>query len=504
MKLSTLWSSRKNTDPVYPGMSMTELLEGYDLLEVHDEPGKEFAVVVPKVKHLTREIGSASPSPFTSFTRSEYNPLLRGLAGLEIYDKMRKSDGVVKGTLRGAKIPVLSTKWYCHPPMRKTYGRNKKKQANEIAEFLWWNLTEGMSISWTQFLSEALLCCDFGYYMFELVWENRIVNGKLRTVLKKLAPRHPMDVKEWVKDVNGGPVGVWMYVATETGGVDEKFIPIRDLLIFTHDREADNIEGVSVLRSAYKHWYYKEQLYKIDAIQKERHGIGIPVIVLPLGFKPDDKVIADELGRNIRTNEKAHIVLPPGWEISMLKLEGQPVNALESVDVHDEAIRENMLMKFAGKDGTTNEQDLNLYLLGASNISDIVSETINLYLVPRMVKFNWPMWEDMPKIKCRKIGDENRIRTLTFALRNLAGAGLIMPDDALEAWLRNELDLPEMDIETRRDVMGIFEDDSELDDPNTTPPKQQGGRAGLPRQTNVNRQRQGAGANGGVDRSGGK
>lgn len=437
MALSDLWSRRREDRESLPTISMKELSEGYDVIKfVDDEPGKEFAIV------SVREIGTSSPSPFTSFTRQEYNPLLQGLKGLEMYDKMRKSDGTVRGTLRSIKTPALSGRWFIEP----CYDDEQQKQ---ISDFIWRNLTEMMSISWPQVLTEALLMADFGYYMFEKVWEHRVIDGELRTVLAKLAPRHPMDVKEWHFDAHGGPRGVTMYVeSSDSNPLGEKYIPIEKLLVFSFDREAGNIEGISVLRSAYKHWYFKEQLYKIDAIQKERHGIGIPVIKLPMGFKDADKLAAEELGRNIRTNERAHIVLPPGWEIFMLKLEGNPVDALESIEHHNGAIRENILVNFVVEGAR--EEDLAMFLKASRFVADIVAETFNQYLIPQMVMYNWPLAERIPKLRVRRIGESADWRTLSFALRNLIGAGVIIPDETLEANLREEMDLPALDKDTAR------------------------------------------------------
>jgi hypothetical protein len=448
MALSDLWS-RKKADPVVPseGLTFADLEEKYDILRVNDEPGRQFAIVAPKAPV---EFGSTAPSPWTSFTREEYNTQLQGIRGLEKYDKMRRGDGVVRGTLRAVKTPILSGRFFLDPGGDKLVDHT----ATDFIDHQLFCYSK--SISWIQFLTEALLMLDFGYYMFEKVWDNQIVDGKMRTVLVKLAPRHPMDVKQWEFDAHGGPRGVWMYrtLADQTivNGLaqDSVFIPIEKLLVFTFDREAGNIEGISVLRSAYKHWYYKEQLYKIDAIQKERHGIGIPVIVLPMGFDEADKLLAEELGRNIRTNEKAHIVLPPMWEIKMLKLEGQPVDALASVDEHNAAIRENVLVNFI-RDGAK-EDDLVMFYKATKFIADIVTATINTYLIPQMVDLNFTN-ASYPELKVRRIGESADWRTLSFAVRNLVGAGIIIPDEPLEANLREEMDLPDIDKDSARLIM---------------------------------------------------
>jgi hypothetical protein len=446
MKLTDLWSSKGEPPASMSEISLEEFDQKYDLVELVDSSGAAFAIVTEKggaklAETDLRELGSTSASPWTSFRRSEYNPALAGLKGYEKFDVMRKSDGTVRGTLRSIKTPALAGRWFIE-------AAEDTDEAREQAEWVWKNLTEWMSISWMQVLTEALLMLDFGNFMFEDVWEERYIDGKRRIVLQKLAPRHPMDVKEWKFDRNGGPSHVVMFNPFDHTLAEDIVIEINKLLVFSFDREAGNIEGISVLRSAYKHWYFKESLYKIDAIQKERHGIGIPVIKLPMGFKPADKVAAENLGRNIRTNERAHIVLPPGWEVSMLKLEGNPVDALKSVEHHNAAIRENILVNFIGEHARN--EDLVMFYKASRFVADIVAETFNLYLIPKMVAPNFGVQECYPKLKVRRIGEVADWRTLSFAVRNFIGAGVIIPDDELEANIRDELDLPIADPSTAR------------------------------------------------------
>jgi hypothetical protein len=429
-----------------PGsISVSTLLDDYDLLEV--EHLGDTPYVIAQRRSLTevdyRELGTSSASPWTSFTRQEYNPQLRGLLGLQKYDQMRKSDGTVQGTLRLAKTPVMAARWYVEPG-------GKLKKDKTIADFVWKVLTDNMSISWPQFLMESLLMLDFGYYMFEKVWKEDTVDGKRRIVLKKLAPRHPMDVVQWHYDINGGPDYVEMLPPNSfaNGNVE---LPIDKLLVFSYMREAGNIEGMSMLRTAFKHWYYKDNLYKIDAIQKERHGIGIPVITLPLGFDDNDRKLAGEIGRNLRTNERAHVVLPPNWEIIMLKLEGQRVDCLASADHHDMRIEKSILASFLSSTAA-DDSNVDLFLKATRFVADIVSDTINCYLIPQLVDYNFPKVRAYPKLRARRIGESADWRTQSFAIRNLVGAKIIRPDDELENTLRKEMDLPPVDEDTIRET----------------------------------------------------
>lgn len=511
------------------------LADGYEVVGAHSptsgEEGSAYILVAPtqlavsSVSSLeTRELGSTSPSPFTSWTRQEYNRALTGLKGLQKYDEMRRSDATVRSTLRMIKTPVLAARWYMEPA-------SDSKRDKNAAEFVWKCFKDYMSTSLPQLLTECLLMIDFGYYMFEKVYEVRIIEGKRRVVWKKLAPRHPMDVKEWQFDENGGPEKVVMYAnkANLTGFqggfiqtfVDETVIPIEKLLVFTFDKEAGNIEGIPVLRSAFKHWYYKDTLYKIDAIQKERHGIGVPIIKLPPNFTDSDKRLADELGRNLRTNERAHVVLPPNWEIEFAKLNGNLVNAMESIEHHDRAIEKNILAAFLSSTNATKEEDQTMFLKATRFIADIVTDVFNKYAIPQLCDFNFgTMRTGYPQLRARRIGEQADWRTMSFAVRNLVGAGVITPDDPLEALLRDEMDLPKMDPETARDTPtpqdpngGEPEDgEEETDDDGRAegdakrrkaPPLRPAGpaRVGPPRQTkpNANPPR----GTGGQDRSGG-
>jgi hypothetical protein len=459
---------RRSTTPQdvnFPEAPDAKLGLGQDTGEIRAHPRVDLAqgTGVGFIGGLGGELGTSVPSPFTSWVRREYNRDLFGIKGLRMYDKMRKSDGTVRGTLRLAKTPVLGGQW----SMKPASDSDKDKM---IADFVWQNLTRWMSTSWPQLLTEALLMLDFGYYMFEkvfapgeLVTNDPRARGKI--VWKKLAPRHPMDVKEWFFDMEGGPLSVDMWAPPVMpggfqGGVFQGYmqwtnIPINKLAVFSFDKEAGNIEGISLLRSAYKHWYYKDNLYKIDAIQKERHGIGVPVIQLPAGYNPTDLANADALGRNLRTNDRAHVVLPPNWTLSFAELSGQPVDCIKSIEHHDGEIEKQILGQFLSPKQKTAEQDQTLFLKATRFTADIVTDVLNSFAIPQLVDMNWAGVQ-YPMLTVKRIGEQEDWRTTSFSLRNYVGAGIIVPDDVLEAHLREEMGLPPADPTTSRLVNTKF------------------------------------------------
>jgi hypothetical protein len=483
--------------------TLSEVLSRNEILHVNED----FVVVTPKqgsvgtaiqladptVQDL-RQMGVTGGTLYKSMLAEDYNPELRGISAIRIYDKMKRNDADVRKSLRLLKTPVLAARWYMEP-YQGGEGENGRKEAREfdkrVAERVWKNIRHDMTISWWQILNEALLMLDYGYYMFEKVFD---FDKDGMVYLRKLAPIHPIDVLEWEYDDNGGPSRV--KVATNIPSVNVRdhhpgwtWIPISKLAVFTFDREAGNMTGISVLRSAYKHWYYREQLFKIDAIQKERHGIGIPIIKLPPGFTDKDRSLANEMGSNLRTNERAHIVLPPNWDIEFVKIEGQPVNALDSARYHGSMITTNVLGEFADAEVTRAsavEAQWEIFQKAGVFIAETVKDTFNRHIIPELVDMNYRV-TGYPELRARRVGDTTDWRTMSFAIRNFIGANALSVDDPLETWIRDEMDLPELDPDTVREV---------------ETPQAGGARVGPPRQAPPSTGGTGR-SNAGADRSGG-
>jgi hypothetical protein len=477
-------------------------MDKYELVDaVYDPLNGSYVVMAERDgKQLAdvsiRELGYSSPSPFTAWTREEHNPKLRDKLGLREYYRMKRQDGSIRGSMRQFKSPILSARWSLTPP-------EQTDRAKAIAEDVRLNLFEGMSHTWASTLEDCLLMCDYGHMVMEKVWTNQDVPGKV--TLRKLGPRHPLDVRDWIYDANGGPDGVVMEPTEMSGTEQGIFIPIDKLAIFSLEPEAGDLSGISILRSAYKHWYYKETFYKIDAIQKERHGIGVPIIKLPPGYGPDDRRLADEMGRNLRTNERAHIVLPPNWEVLFAKLEGQPVDCLKSIEHHDTMIWMNVLASFS-KDTKSDVDNAEMFHRATRYVADTVADIMNMFVIRQFVDMNYARNKSYPKLRARRIGEENEQRTRSFTIRNHIGSKAITPDRPLEDHLRDELDLPPFDPATARVVetpQAPGEDGEDGDVGAPTPAKAGPARSGPPRQ----RTQPPAGPakrNSGQDRSGGK
>ncbi len=368
------------------------------------------------------------------------------------YIKMVRSDASTRVSLRAGKAPVLGADYFVEP-----YSSDPHDLI--IAEFVHHNLFEGMNIPFLKFLEQALKMYESGFSVFEHVWEVREwspkrisagANRKQYTMLKKLAIRPASTITKFVYDDNGGPTGVEHLALDANGQSETVSIGIDNLVIFTFDGDGGNLEGNSILRSAYPHWYRKNHLYNIDGIQKERHGIGVPDIELQPGFSEDDKKAAHELGANLRVNERGYIVRTPMLKIGFAKLEGQPVDALESAVHHDVMIMKNVMVQFlnAGLDSSgggraTSATAMDMFLKAMRYVANSICDTLNMYLIPKIVAYNFDT-DRFPYLCVKNIGEAKDLQMWSTAMSNLIKNEAITVDEDTENWIRGQVDMPRL------------------------------------------------------------
>lgn len=363
------------------------------------------------------------------------------------YRQMVDNDASVFTSLRVSKVPVTAADYWIEP-------FSGDQEDRDIAEFVNFNIFHRPSAPWLLTLEEVLHMYEDGASIFEIVLENGEwgpkrpnANRKQYTMLKKLASRPIVTIKEIKYDNNGGPVAVIQNAVDANGKTNEKTLDMDRIIIFTLDRRGHDLFGRSLLRSAYKHWYYKDHLYKVDAIQKERHGVGIPEAELQPGFSADDKALAIELVQNLRANETAYVVRPVTLSISFLKPEGQMVDVLQSATHHDNMIMKNVMAQFmnlgleSGGGRATAGSQVDIFMKSLRHVANLICETINLHLIPKLVAYNFET-DRFPKMQARNIGETKDTQAWAAAIANLFAQGAVTPDLPTEQWIRQQIDAP--------------------------------------------------------------
>jgi hypothetical protein len=403
---------------------------------------------------------------------------------------MLRDDATVRISVRAGKAPVLGADFFVDP-----FDDNPQNVA--IAEFVNYNLFYGMTTSWTRLLEQILTMYEYGKSVFEPVWEmrewapkqtNSGANRRQYTMLKKLAYRPNSTIVSVNYDDNGGPLGV-THTAIDAKGKNKKVdIPIEKLVVFTFDQQGGGLEGMPILRSAYKHWIYKDKLYLIDTIQKERHGLGVPRGTVNPGASPADILAAHEMLSNIRTNEKSYILAPASIPIDFVELKGQPVDVMKSIEHHDNMIMKNTMTVFLNAGSSTEggggsrasgATQMDMFMKSMRHIAKTICEAINLYLIPNMVAYNFDT-DQFPQLKVRNVGEVKDLQMFAAALKNLRDGGYVSLDELTENWVREQFDMPQF--------TGEWKEFGERDEPTVilekTEPEGDGGSTDIPATSN--------------------
>jgi len=408
--------------------------------------------------------GGEAPSPIQYVEKGVNTPLsfmenIPELASRQqankVYTQILKNDSQTRTSLRACSIPILGADYFI-----EAGGESEKDvDAMMLVED---NLFDGMTITWTRVLESVVKFMAYGHSVLEIVvekraWRPNMPNRNTRNhyMLRKLAPRPQSTIKEFLYDSHGGPRGMVQLVIDPSNPrkisvPEEVEIPIDKLVIFPFDQDSGNLEGNSLIRTAYRHVYYKDNFYKIDGVQKERHGIGVPYGKPPPGYNDGDLKYAAEMLQNIRANERAFFIEPPGWEFGFKDLPGNAVDALESAMHHDLMIARNVLVQFinmgqgqgagavSGARATSGTM-LDLFLKSLRHVGNLIADCFNTYLIPQLVSYNFEV-DRYPKLKVRRIGETRDLQMFAAALRNVSD--FLTIDDATERWMREEFDMP--------------------------------------------------------------
>lgn len=366
----------------------------------------------------------------------EYNKNLVGRTGLQVWDEMRRSDGTTAAVLRIVKLPVMSATFEVRPATDDDQGKTVADTINHNLEYIGWN----------QILKEILLFLDYGFSVFEKVYDLIPYENGDYLGISALQSRRQRSIFKWEQE--DGKPGVTQL--DPNGG--QLSIPMDKIIIFTNDREGNNYEGRSLLRPAYKHWYMKESLYKIDALAHEKQGLGIPKLTTPAEASTTDKDTAREVVRNIRANQASYAEMPEGFNIEFLDMKANTTrDPINSINHHTVQIMKSVLAQFIELGSSTSKggsysqsaDHSALFMKSEEAIANYVVEQINRYFIPDIMAMNFPNVKDQPELSFSDLSDADTT-AIADSVQKLMTVNAITPDADLEVHLRNLYELPDL------------------------------------------------------------
>lgn len=389
---------------------------------------------------LLREIGDTGLKRSWGLVTEEFLPQLQGERANRVYREMGDNDPIAGAVLYAFENMVRQVTWTV------TGSRAKFVEDN----------MRGMSQSWEDFIAEALSKLQYGFSYHEIVYEDR--DG--RVMWRKLPVRAQDTICRWEFDDTGGIRGAWQNTPTWA----QVFIPIEKALHFRTSAKRNNPNGRSVLRTAYRSWWFKKRIEEIEAIGVERDLAGIPIIEVPaelLASNATAEMAAavaafKKIVENIRNDEQAGLVVPQAYDDKGNKLYNYGLmssNGRRQFVTGDIIARYSQQMAMASmadvillgheKVGSfaLSDSKEKLLTVGLQAQVDEIASVLNNHALPRLFELNG-VDQQNTKIVAGQIGQVD-IAALADIIWKLAQAGMgFFPSQSLEEYLRAQMDVP--------------------------------------------------------------
>lgn len=385
------------------------------------------------------ELGTTGLAEFSGQIQEDFLRELRGKDGYARYNEMRLNSPVIGAMLLAIEQAVRGVTW------NFTSKQGKNDPRLELLNDAW----AGMSHGWNDHISEVLTMLPFGYSLFEIVYQR---DDRGRILWRKFAIRGQDTVYRWLFDDSGGLSGVEQVQKNYS----IKALPIERLLLYRTRTERGNPEGRSILRTAWIPYYYAKHMQQVEAIGIERDIAGMPSITLPEGANmsetdsSSDSNKAAKLVRNVRNDQQAGIVLPPGWLFELVSTGGsRQFDTDKIIRRYESRMMMSALAQFLllGQENVgslaLSKDQTDFFTMGVNSTADIIADTFSKYAIPRLMRLNGYNADGL-LLEHTPAGDIDIVKLSDFLQKT--GAYITWtPDD--ELWLRQVARLPESDID---------------------------------------------------------
>jgi hypothetical protein len=365
-----------------------------------------------------------------------------------IVDQMVREDPVAQAIRLAWTLPLLSVQWSVQPA-------SDDPKNIEIAEFVQNCLFEHMRGGWANFLEQAVQFTWRGLAAFEIV--ARFDKELGATVIDSLAPRLPWTIDEWQKYPDGR-YGFSQFAdpadppkgSSKSNTYAGATLPPDKIVLFRFQPEGDNPEPMGILRPGYSSWRQRRTYLKLEATGYERSAYGIPTCTVEPGANPGDVEQVNIILRELRAGIRAFAMFPKGFNLEWTEcpMKADAIRHARIAAGQDMARAALCQFLFTGESAgaySLIQGQLDHYTMAlqqaANNIATTMSQGPHA-IIKRLVNWNYSGITEYPYIQAGEIrvGDPKQ---LVEAVKTAVDAGVVTPDDQIEAKIRDVLSLPQ-------------------------------------------------------------
>lgn len=417
-------------------------------------------------RNITRSIGQTGLERQSGYVHEEFISDLRWPRAGKVYKEMSSNDPVIGAILYLAEMLIRKIDWTVEPV-------SDKAEDEEAAQFLE-SCMHDMSMSWHDTITEVLSMLTYGFSFHEIIYKVRRgpneKSSKYRSKYsdgrigwRKIAIRSQDSLYAWEFD-DDGDVKAFIQMPAPTYKIIR--IPLSKGLLFRTRINRDNPEGRSLLRNAYRPWYFKKRIEEIEGIGIERDLAGLPTLTAPEGLNLWDNTNpemvklrreAEDLIKSVRRDSNEGILLPHGWEIQLLSTgSSRQFDTNSIINRYDNRIAITMLSDLVliggDKTGSFALADTKKSMLAAALEAQVhnIADVFNKYAVPKLFDYNvFPGITDYPRIVPGEV-ETPSLKEIALLLRAM---GLdISKDLKLMNYLRKIASMPQLSRQEFEDI----------------------------------------------------
>lgn len=424
------------------------------------------------------EIGVSGLQQFGGVVQEEeLQQLLDPRNRYKTFREMADNSAVIGGVLLLLDLLVRQVKWDVEP--------SEDAPTNDPrVEFVDSCFADFTDTDWRDVVGEILSFLVYGWSYHETVYKRRSGEQPDTTIDEsgnvveqepssnfndgrlgwhRLAGRAQETLWGWVFDSHERMVAM---VQVAPPDFRRRVIPLSNALHFRMGSRSSNPEGRSLLRSAYRSWYFHKRYEEIAAIGIDRDLAGTPMLGVPgeymkaSGNLPSnlatERAQWQKLIRNIKRGSKEGIMYPLVYDArgnQKFKLELLTTGGRRQFDIkammeyYDQrmalsALSDVILLghekvgSFALADSKTNTTGM-----FGGVLLDIITGQMNRRAIPRLLRINGMPTENAPRLVHGDM-ESLSLKEIAEYVQTLSGSGLIIPTPELEAHLLREGNLP--------------------------------------------------------------
>lgn len=416
------------------------------------------------------ELGVTGLKRWSGYVDEEFLPALRGRKAVQIYKEMSENDAIVGALMFSIDMLIRAVDWHVQPAS----SANIDQAAAKFVE----SCMEDMSHTWDEFITEVLSCLIYGWSWHEVIYKKRNGTNRNQELNSNFADgligwrKMPIRAQEtwlqWVFDDAGETVGL---VQLAPPAYQRTVIPRSKSLLFRTTPAKNNPEGRSLLRNAYRSWYFKKRLEEFEGIGIERDLAGLPVAYLPADYlnaapgTPQAKMVDAfrRMVRSVRRDEQEGVLMPMAYDEDtkqpLYKFELMTSGGSRQFDTNTiiQRYEQRILMTVLADFIMVGHQDTGSYALHVDKtgifrsalnaIVKSIADVLNRVEIPRLFALNGWNLDRLPEFQPTDVDPPDLMQLGAF-IQQMTNAGMtFFPDQDLENFLRTTAKLPEVSPE---------------------------------------------------------